>query len=118
GLAFHDVNLALYGFISLYFSSKVLDVILDGFDYARSFYIISEKQDAIIEAIMQEMGRGGTEIFGNGFYTRQERNILFTVVTRKEVATLRQIIRQIDPDAFVIIANVHEVIGEGFRLRV
>ncbi|MDO9548312.1 MAG: YitT family protein [Candidatus Marinimicrobia bacterium] len=118
GLAFREVNLALYGFISLYFSSKVLDVILDGFDYARSFYIITEKQDEIIEAITQEMGRGGTEIFGDGFYTRKERNILFTVVTRKEVTTLRQIIQQIDPFAFVIIANVHEVIGEGFRPRV
>jgi len=118
GLAFHDVNLALYGFISLYFSSKVLDVILDGFDYARSFYIISEKQDAIIEAITKEMGRGGTEICGKGFYTRKERNILFTVVTRKEVATLRQLVKEIDPNSFVIIANVHEVLGEGFRPRV
>lgn len=118
GFAFRDVNLALYGFISLYFSSKVLDVLLDGFDYARSFYIISDKQTEIIEAITKEMGRGGTEILGNGFYTRQERNILFTVVTRKEVATLRQIVRQIDPNSFVIIANVHEVLGEGFRPRI
>ncbi|MGC9364951.1 MAG: YitT family protein [Fidelibacterota bacterium] len=118
GFAFRDVNLALYGFISLYFSSKVLDVLLDGFDYARSFYIISDKQAEIIEAITKEMGRGGTEILGNGFYTRQERNILFTVVTRKEVATLRQIVRQIDPSSFVIIANVHEVLGEGFRPRI
>lgn len=118
GFAFRDVNLALYGFISLYFSSKVLDVLLDGFDYARSFYIISDKQTEIIEAITKEMGRGGTEILGNGFYTRQERNILFTVVTRKEVATLRQIVRQIDPSSFVIIANVHEVLGEGFRPRI
>lgn len=118
GFAFRDVNLALYGFISLYFSSKVLDVLLDGFDYARSFYIISDKQAEIIEAITKEMGRGGTEILGKGFYTRQERNILFTVVTRKEVATLRQIVRRIDPDSFVIIANVHEVLGEGFRPRI
>lgn len=118
GFAFRDINLALYGFISLYFSSKVLDVLLDGFDYARSFYIISDKQTEIIEAITKEMGRGGTEILGNGFYTRQERNILFTVVTRKEVATLRQIVRQIDPSSFVIIANVHEVLGEGFRPRI
>lgn len=118
GLAFHDINLALYGFISLYFSSKVLDLILDGIDYARSFYIVSEKQDDIIAAITKDMGRGGTEISGKGFYTRKERNILYTVVARKEVATLRQLIQQIDPDAFVIIANVHEVIGEGFRPRV
>jgi len=118
GLAFHDVNLALYGFISLYFSSKVLDLILDGIDYARSFYIVSEKRDDIIAAITKDMGRGGTEISGKGFYTRKERNILYTVVARKEVATLRQLIQKIDPDAFVIIANVHEVIGEGFRPRV
>jgi uncharacterized membrane-anchored protein YitT (DUF2179 family) len=118
GLAFHDVNLALYGFISLYFSSKVLDLILDGIDYARSFYIVSEKRDDIVAAITKDMGRGGTEISGKGFYTRKERNILYTVVARKEVATLRQLIQKIDPDAFVIIANVHEVIGEGFRPRV
>ncbi|RKY60377.1 MAG: hypothetical protein DRP96_05760 [Candidatus Neomarinimicrobiota bacterium] len=118
GIAFKDINLALYGFISLYFSSKVLDVILDGFDYARSFYIISEKQDEIIEAITREMGRGGTEIYGRGFFTRKERNILFTVVTRKEVTYLRQLVKQIDPDSFVIIANIHEVLGEGFRPRV
>ncbi len=118
GVAFHNVNLALYGFISLYFSSKILDLILDGIDYARSFYIISEKQDEIISLITNEMGRGGTELFGRGLYTRKERNVLYAVVTRKEVATLRQEILKIDPDAFVIIANVHEVLGEGFRKRI
>jgi len=118
GFAFRNVNLALYGFISLYFSIKIVDLVLDGFDYARSFYIISEKQDEIIEAITQDMSRGGTMIQGSGFWTRKERNILFAVVTRKEVATLRQIIKRIDPKAFVIIANVHEVVGEGFRPRV
>jgi len=117
GLVFHDVNLALYGFISLYFSSKVLDLILDGFDYARSFYIITEHQAEMIDAITQEMGRGGTIISGSGFFTGLQRNILFAVVTRKEVATLRQLVRQIDPRAFIIIANVHEVLGEGFRPR-
>lgn len=118
GLVFRNINLALYGFISLYFSSKVLDLILDGFDYARAFYIISEKQDEIIALITQDMGRGGTEISGSGFYTRKERNVLYTVVTRREVATLRQEIQKIDPRAFIIITNVHEVIGEGFRQRI
>jgi uncharacterized membrane-anchored protein YitT (DUF2179 family) len=118
GIAFRDINLALYGFISLYASSKVLDFILDGMDYARSFYIISEKKDEIIKVITEDMERGGTEILGRGFFTHAERNILYTVVTRKEVASLRQVVQQIDPRAFVIIANVHEVLGEGFRPRV
>lgn len=118
GIAFRNVNLAFYGFISLYFSSKVLDLILDGIDYARSFTIISEKQDDIIKLISKDMERGGTELTGKGFYTRKGRNVLYTVVTRKEVATLRQEILKIDPNAFVIIANVHEVIGEGFRKRI
>lgn len=118
GIAFQNVNQALYGIISLYFSSKILDLILDGIDYARSFYIISEKQDEIIDLITSEIGRGGTELSGQGLYTRKERNVLYTVVTRKEVATLRQEILKIDPSAFVIIANVHEVLGEGFRQRI
>jgi len=118
GIAFHDINLALYGFISLYASSKVLDFILDGMDYARSFYIISEKKDEIIKVITEDMERGGTEILGRGFFTHAERNILYAVVTRKEVASLRQVVQQIDPKAFVVIANVHEVLGEGFRPRV
>jgi len=118
GLAFHNVSLTLYGFISLYASSKVIDVVLDGFDYARSLYIVSEKQNEIINTITRDLNRGGTVISGTGFYTRKERNILFTVVTRKEVATIRQTVQQIDPNAFIIISNVHEVLGEGFRPRV
>lgn len=118
GFAFRNINLAFYGFISLYFCIKIVDLILDGFDYAKCFYIITEKREEIIEAITRDMDRGGTEIKGVGFWTKKDRNILFTVVTRKEVATLRQIVKRIDPKAFVIIANVHEVVGEGFRLRV
>jgi uncharacterized membrane-anchored protein YitT (DUF2179 family) len=117
GLAFQDVTLALYGFISLYASSKIIDIVMDGFDYARSLYIISDKQDAIIEVITNDLQRGGTLINGKGFFTGQERNILFTVVTRKEVTTIRQIVKEIDPKAFIIISNVHEVLGEGFRPR-
>ncbi|MCI0512854.1 YitT family protein [candidate division KSB1 bacterium] len=118
GLIFGQVNLALYGFISLYASSKVIDLVIGGFDYARSLYIITDKQNEIINAVTRDLNRGGTLIRGVGFYTRQERNILFTVVTRKEVSTVRQIVHQIDPQAFVIISNVYEVLGEGFRPRV
>jgi len=118
GAAFQSINLALYGFISLYFSSKVVDLVIDGFDYARSFYIITEKQAAIIKAVTEEMNRGGTLLTGRGFYTGETRDTLFIVVTRKEVSTLRQLVKRVDPQAFMVIANVHEVLGYGFRPRV
>ncbi len=118
GAVFQSINLALYGFISLYLSSKVVDLVIDGFDYARSFYIITEKQAAIIKAVTQEMNRGGTLLTGRGFYTGETRDTLFIVVTRKEVSTLRQLVKRVDPRAFIVIANVHEVLGYGFRPRV
>jgi len=117
GIIYQNINLALYGFISLYFSTKIVDIVIGGFDYARSFYIISEKQDEIIDVITKKMGRGGTLLEGQGFYTRKKRNILFTVVTRKEVAILRELVNEIDPKAFIIIENTHEVRGYGFRPR-
>ncbi len=117
GLVFRDINLVLYGFISLFFLGRVLDIMIDGFDYARAFYIISEKQDKIIAAINEKMDRGGTLLKGKGFYTGEERCVLFAVVTRKEVAKLRGLIKEIDPRAFVIISNIHEVLGKGFKTR-
>ncbi len=117
GIAFQNINLALYGFISLYFSSKIIDVVIDGFDYARGFYIISEKQDEIMRAINKKMDRSGTVLSGKGIYSGTKRDILFAVVTRKEDAKLKEIVKNIDPLAFVVIANIHEVVGNGFRTR-
>jgi uncharacterized membrane-anchored protein YitT (DUF2179 family) len=67
---------------------------------------------------MDELSRGATALHGRGLYTNQEREVLFTVITRKETTLLTDLIKGIDPHAFVIINNVHEVLGEGFRRRV
>ncbi len=117
GLAFKNINLALYGFISLYFGARVIDIMLDGFDYARAFFIISEKQEEITKVVNEEMDRGGTLLHGKGIYTGKEREVLFAVVTRKEVTKLRDLVKDIDPQAFMIITNIHEVLGNGFRTR-
>ena len=117
GLAFKDINIALYGFISLFFGARVIDIMIDGFDYARAFYIISDKYEEIIQVINNEMDRGGTMLHGEGIYTGADRKVIFAVVTRKEVAKLRELVVDVDPDAFVIISNIHEVLGNGFRRR-
>ncbi len=112
------LSLTLYAFFLLFVSSHLIDVILDGFDYARSAIIISDKSDEIADGIMNRLSRGATALKGRGLYKNIDREILMTVVPRKEISLLSGIIEDIDPDAFMTIHNVHEVIGEGFRRRI
>jgi len=110
--------LTLFAFFLLFVSSYLIDVILDGFNYARAAVIISDKSQEIAEAIMDELSRGATALKGRGIYRNIDREVLFTIVTRKEIGLLKEIVEDIDPYAFVIINDVHEVLGEGFRRRV
>ncbi|MFZ5517122.1 MAG: YitT family protein [Candidatus Zhuqueibacterota bacterium] len=111
------LSLTLYAFILLFISARIIDVIIDGMDYARAAIIISPKYEEIAEAIMDDLSRGATALRGYGLYTQVERQVIFTVITRKETTQLTDIVKEIDPDAFVIINNVHEVLGAGFRRR-
>lgn len=110
--------LTLYALFLLFISGKIVDIIIDGFDYARSVHIISEKNNLIADAIINKLNRGATAIKSKGLYTGTEREVVVTVVTIKELVKLLEIIREIDPSAFVTIQNVHEVMGEGFRRRI
>lgn len=112
------LTLTLYAFILLFISSRLIDAIIEGFDYAKAAIIISPKSKEIGEAIMDEMSRGATSLKGRGLYKNEDREIIYTVITRKETTLLTDIVKEIDPQAFVIINNVHEVLGEGFRRRV
>ncbi len=111
-------SLTLYALFLLFISSKLIDVIIDGFDYARMAYIISDKYRQISEVIMNDLSRGVTAINSQGLYKNVEREVIVTVVTLKELAVLQEKVKSIDPDAFVIVTNVHEVLGQGFRRRV
>jgi uncharacterized membrane-anchored protein YitT (DUF2179 family) len=110
--------LTLYALFLLFISARLIDAIIDGFDYARAVYIISDKHQEIADKIMNEMSRGVTALKSRGVYRNIEREVIFTIVTIKELTTLTDHIKSIDPDAFVIINNVHEVVGEGFRRRI
>lgn len=111
-------SLTLYAFFLLFISAKIIDAIIDGFDYARAVYIISDKNNEIAQMIMNDLSRGATALKSRGLYRNIDREVVFTVVPLKELTELTDQIRKIDPDAFVIINNVHEVLGEGFRRRI
>jgi len=112
------LTLTFYALFLLFVSSRLVDVIMDGFDYARSVNIISDKNDEIAKAIMDDLSRGATAIKARGLYRNIDREILTTVVTLKELSKLLRIIKKVDPKAFVTVQNVHEVMGEGFRRRI
>lgn len=115
GIAFHDIEVALYSVIAIYTSMKLIDLITEGLDYSKAFYILSKKQEEIKTAIYEQLDRGATLLLSKGGYTMQEQQLLFCVVSRTQVALLKEIIRQIDQNAFVIVTDAKEVLGEGFR---
>ena len=110
--------LTFYAFFLLFVSSRLIDIIIEGFDYARAAYIISDKFDEIAFAITNTLGRGATAVKTRGVYRNVEREMLMTVLSLREITILVDVVRKVDPKAFVIIYNVHEVLGEGFRKRI
>jgi uncharacterized membrane-anchored protein YitT (DUF2179 family) len=99
-------------------SSRLIDVVIDGFDYARVVYITSDKHVEIAEGIMNKLSRGATALKARGLYRDIDREVIVTVVTLKELGILEDLIKKIDPNAFVIVNTAHEVIGSGFRRRI
>lgn len=115
GIVSKKIEISLYSIITLYISVKVIDQILDGISYAKSFFIISEKHDEIGKAVIKELDRGVTVFKGKGMYTGSEKDILYCVVNRAEISVLKRIIHEIDHSAFVIVNDAYEVLGEGFK---
>jgi Uncharacterized conserved protein len=114
-LAFKSVDSGLYAMIMLFVSSRVIDMILYGFDNGKMALVISEKNDEIAQTVMSEIERGVTMLKGRGFYTGKEREVLLCAVRRPETARLRSIVRKTDPSAFIILCEASDVIGEGFK---
>lgn len=114
GVAFASAELSLYALISLWLTSYIIDLIQEGPSTAKAFFIMSEKSEDVGERIMSELGRGVTFFQSKGGYTGQARDVLFCVVSTSEVVRLKELVSSIDPRAFVIVADTHEVMGEGF----
>ncbi len=106
---------ALYALIALYIGGVTAEVITEGAGVVRTAIIVSDKPREVADAILREMERGVTGLHGEGMYTRKERTVLYCVISRSEVARLKAIIHEVDPDAFVVIGQANEALGEGFR---
>ena len=114
-VTFRTLYAALYGLVALYISTIVMDGVLYGMDTAKVAYIISDKNKEISDVLVNDMDRGVTILHGQGAYTGQERGVLMCAFKQREIAAIKAAVKGIDPDAFVIVCNAHEVLGEGFR---
>ncbi|WP_334110768.1 YitT family protein [Thermodesulfitimonas autotrophica] len=115
GFAFRSPELAMYAIITIFLSAWVIDLVQEGISYTKAFLIISEKHAAIAQLILTELNRGATLLQGKGAYTGATRTLLLAVVSRSEVTRLKEAVYRIDPRAFVILVDAHEVLGEGFK---
>lgn len=114
-IAFNSFLLALYAILSLFICSKVIDAILEGVNFAKAVFIISDKSDEIAKLIMAELDRGVTAFKGTGMYTGNDKQVLYCVLHRGQLPILKQLVKKIDPTAFVILTDIREVLGEGFK---
>lgn len=117
GIVFASLEAPLYGVLALLVNTKVIDLVLEGFSYARAANIITQKPREVSWAILLEMRRGVTALKGHSYFTGKERQVLYVVLTRREISYLKYVVKQVDPEAFVVISDVYEVLGKGFRPR-
>ncbi|MGI6411344.1 MAG: YitT family protein [Bacteroidales bacterium] len=114
-VAFKDWTIPLYSWLVIYITGKAVGIILEGASYEKAIFIISDKYDEIKETIIQDLNRGGTIFHGKGMYSQEEKQIIYTTVSRREFELLKDYIYEIDPKAFITVAEAHEIIGEGFK---
>ncbi|NLP16470.1 MAG: YitT family protein [Clostridiales bacterium] len=115
GALVFGIGNALYAIIAVFVTAKVSDGYLEGLKFAKMAYIISDEYEEIAKEIMTSLDRGVTGLNSTGMYSNKERKMLVCVVSKKEIVRITEIAKKIDPNSFVIVNDVREVMGEGFR---
>ncbi|HAU31780.1 MAG: hypothetical protein XD78_0734 [Desulfotomaculum sp. 46_296] len=108
---------AMYSLLAYYITFNVIDLTIEGLDESKSVFIVSDKPAEIAEVIIARLGRGVTFLEGKGGYSGEPKNVLYSVITRLEIAKLKAIVKEIDQNAFVTISHVHEIYGGRFKKK-
>jgi len=112
---FGSIANALYAVVAIYISTTVLDAVLYGPDSSRVAYIISTRTEEVVRAISEGLERGATLLHGQGAYTGDPKQVVMCALKRQQVAGFKRVVKETDPDAFIILTHASEVLGEGFR---
>ncbi len=115
GIVYKQFNNTLYSVVTLVISSTILDKVVYGMDYSKVALIISDRYEEIARAIDTQLDRGVTLLRGQGYYTRTDKFVILSAVKRKQLAQLKDLVMAIDPSAFIILQDAHQVLGDGFK---
>ena len=115
GIVFQDVSKALYSAVTLYVCDMVLDSVVYGLDYSTVALIISDRHKEICEAICSKLDRGVTLLNGQGYYSGQDKQVILSAIKKRQAAELKQLVTDVDPAAFIILQEAHQVLGDGFK---
>lgn len=114
GLVFGDISRTLYSGVAIFVSGRVIDAVVYRFDYSRVVLIISKHYDTVADRIRNDLDRGVTFLHGEGSYTANQTKVILTAVKRQQLSELKALVVSIDPDAFIIVQEAHQVLGDGF----
>ena len=114
-VAFGDWRIPLFSWITIFVIGKVVDTAMHGFSYDKTLFIISDKHQEIRDSIISEIKRGGTFLHGEGMYKRESKQIIFTVVSPRELYLIEEYVHRIDPEAFIAVLDAYEILGKGFK---
>ncbi|MGM9548271.1 MAG: YitT family protein [Faecousia sp.] len=114
GIVFQDFTKALYTGVAVFVTGKVLDAVVYRFDYSKVALIITREYDAVAEAIGKKLDRGATFLNGEGSFSHEPTKVVLTAVKKQQITDLKELVMAIDPNAFVIVQEAHQVLGDGF----
>ena len=114
GIVFKDINTALYSGVAIFVCGRVIDAVVYKFDYSKVAIVISKHHTEIARKIGSELHRGATFLNGQGVYSGQETKVILTAVKKQQISDLKQLVVDIDPEAFIIVQEAHQVLGDGF----
>ncbi len=112
-----DPKLLIWGYINLFVTTKITDLASEGLPYVKGVYIISNSPDEIRGVIFDKLNRGVTILKGMSGFHQRDINVLFCVLNRRQVPMLTDLVKEIDPDAFMVLTDVYDVMGYGFKSR-
>lgn len=114
GVVFRDFGQALYSGVCIFVTGRVIDAVVYRFDYSKVAIIISQQYEVIAKRIGADLHRGATFLEGQGVYSGRETKVILTAVKKQQIAELKELVVEIDPDAFIIVQEAHQVLGDGF----